>query len=134
MFQLTIPLYIQFYENRIKITRLDTNEVVEQVAPEPFTSVRLLLGDFEKGENCLKLAIKKLKMRKVFAPQLIVIVQAMSMTEGGLSTIEMRAFKEVCERCGGKEVYIYQNEKPLEIQEALKALKELKLKARFCKP
>ena len=46
MFDFTIPIYIQLYENRIKITRLDTQEVVEQIAEEPFTSVRLLLGDF----------------------------------------------------------------------------------------
>lgn len=69
MFKFTIPLNIQFYENRIKITRLDTEEVVEQVATQPFTFVRLLLGDFENGENCLKLALQKLKLNKFLAPQ-----------------------------------------------------------------
>ncbi len=63
MFDFTIPIYVQLYENRIKITRLDTQEVVEQIAEEPFTSVRLLLGDFENGEKCLKLALIKLKFQ-----------------------------------------------------------------------
>jgi len=126
MFDFTIPVYIQFYENRIKITRLDTQEVVEQIAEEPFTSVRLLLGDFENGEKCLKLALIKLKFRKWLSPQLSAIVHAMSKTEGGLSAIEMRGFKELIERCGAKKVFIYQNENTLGIHEALQVLKSVK--------
>jgi hypothetical protein len=125
MFDFTLPIYIQFYENRIKITRPDTQEVVEQIAEESFTSVRLLLGDFENGEKCLKLALIKLKFRKWLSPQLSAIVHAMSKTEGGLSAIEIRSFKEVIERCGAKKIIIYQNENTLGIHEALKALKSV---------
>ncbi|MFT7099751.1 MAG: hypothetical protein ACJA19_000250 [Bacteroidia bacterium] len=49
----------------------------------------------------------------------------MSKTEGGLSAIEIRSFKEVIERCGAKKVFISQNENTLGIHEALKALKSV---------
>lgn len=121
-----IPLYIQFFENRIKITRLDTEEVVEQIAPQPFTSVRLLLGDFENGEKCLQLAIKQLNLSKWLAPQMNAVAQAMSMTEGGLSKVEIRAFKELTERCGARKVYVYENDEPLRVLKAINLLKDLK--------
>lgn len=54
------------------------------------------------------------------------IVHAMSKTEGGLSAIEMRGFKELIERCGAKKVFIYQNENTLGIHEALQVLKSVK--------
>ena len=126
MFLKPIPFYIQFYENRIKITRLDTREEVEQVAIEPFTTVRLLMGDFEKAENCLRLAIKKLKLNKWISPQFNAIVHPMSKTEGGLSLVENRGFKELAERSGGKKVLVYEKREALEIQEALRILKEVK--------
>lgn len=123
---MTIPLYIQFYENRIKISRLDTDEVVEQVAPEPFTSSRMLLGDFEKGEKCLRLAIQKLNVGRWITPKINAVVQAMSKTEGGLSKVEVRAFQELTERCGGRKVYIYQNDRPLRLREAESLLNDIK--------
>lgn len=126
MFFKPIPLYIQFYENRIKITRLDTREEAEQVAIEPFTTVRLLMGDYEKAENCLRLAIKKLHLNKWISPQFNAIVHPMAKTEGGLSLVESRGFKELAERSGGKKVLIYEKKEALGIQEALRILKDVK--------
>ena len=119
MFRFNIPLYIQFHKNRIVAMRLDTLQKVSQVADEPYTGVRVLIGDFFATEKCLKSLLTQFKFRKWFRPQLNCVIQAMEMTEGGLSNTEKRAMKEVTERCGGRKVVIYEGEHELSAKNAI---------------
>ncbi len=122
MFQLKSRVYIQFYENRIKVSRLDTQESVEEKSEEAFSSSRLIIGDFEIAETCLRTMIKKLWNSRWGLPQLFALVQVMEKCEGGLSNVEKRVIKEVVERCGAKKVKIYEGKYPLSLSDALKLL------------
>lgn len=122
MFGLKSQVYIQFYENRIKVSRLDTQESVEEKPKEAFSSSRLIIGDFVAAETCLRTLIKKLWNSKWGSPTLLAVVQVMEKCEGGLSKVEKRIIQEVVERCGAKKVKIYEGKYPLSLSEVPKHL------------
>lgn len=135
---LSNDLYIQVWENRIKIFSIQTKEVYDQeplMAIEtkekgkkvvfsignicrsldstkyqiinPFKHPRVLLNDFQVAEKIMQHAVREIHKARFFAPAPRVIFQPMEKTEGGLSPIEERAFRELCLGAGAREVIIH---------------------------
>ncbi len=77
-------------------------------AATPFSHPRVLLSDFAAGEKLLKLAIESLLPKRVFRPAPFVILHPMEKTEGGLTMIEDRAFRELSLCAGARAVMIYE--------------------------
>lgn len=74
----------------------------------PFSHPRQLLADFHKAEKLLQCAIKTLFTDNFFGrPSPRVIVHPMEKLEGGLTLVEVRAFKELCEGAGARDVVVY---------------------------
>jgi len=136
--KLSNDLYIQVWENRIKVTNIQTKEIYKQkplMAIEtkangskivfaigdscesldkrkyqvinPFSHPRVLLNDFLVAEKIVQHAVRELHKSRYFVPAPRIIFQPMEKTEGGLSPIEERAFRELCLGAGAREVTIH---------------------------
>jgi len=66
-----------------------------------------LFSDFYVGEKLLQHAFKQLSKIKSLRPRPKVIVHPMEKTEGGLTMIENRAFRELAMGAGAIEVKLY---------------------------
>lgn len=79
-------------------------------AVNPFSHPRVLFADFAVGEKLLQLAIKLILPKKLFNPAPFIIIHPMEKTEGGLTIIENRAFREMAIGAGARDVMIYQGQ------------------------
>ncbi|WP_100658832.1 rod shape-determining protein [Alteromonas flava] len=78
-----------------------------EVAVNPFSHPRALLSDFYVGEVLLKHIFLKLSSNKYIRPNPKVIMHPMEKTEGGLTQIEKRAYRELALGGGAKEIKIH---------------------------
>jgi len=133
-------LYVQIWENRIKVTDVETNEIFDEkpllqietrsngakevtafgnnayIKPlNPFSHPRALLKDFFVAERLLQIIVKKLIGKKFITPAPEIIIHPMEKTEGGLTMIEIRAFREMALGAGGRDVAIYQGKDTLDL-------------------
>ncbi|SDZ83626.1 rod shape-determining protein [Microbulbifer marinus] len=138
--QLGATLYVQIWEKRIRVTNIDSGKIFDEsplVAVEarngrrivaavgnraasvsgqdvevinPFSHPRSLLRDFSAGEKLLQHIFRKLTDQTLFTPSPIVVLQPMEKTQGGLTEVEVRAFRELALGAGAREVEVYQGE------------------------
>ncbi|MCL1148001.1 rod shape-determining protein [Shewanella marinintestina] len=131
-------LYVQIWENRIRVIDVETNKCFDEkpllqidiqkngkrqvtafgndayVNPlNPFTHPRALLNDFFIGERLLQEIVKKLIGKKFISLAPAIIIHPMEKTEGGLTMIEIRAFREMALGAGAREVAIHQGKATL---------------------
>ena len=78
------------------------------VVINPFSHPRVLFSDFEVAEKLLQHIIRSLNEKKYFAPSPVLVIQPMEKTEGGLTMIEKRAFRELGFGAGARDVVLYQ--------------------------
>lgn len=128
-------LYVQIWENRLKVTDISTGEVFDdapyviikisdkgekiisgigsianqhlasnEISVNPFSHPRVLFSDFYVGEKLLQYAFTKLSNIKSLRPRPKVIIHPMEKTEGGLTMIEKRVFRELAVGAGAIEV------------------------------
>ncbi|MBQ4834891.1 MULTISPECIES: rod shape-determining protein [Pseudoalteromonas] len=136
--KLSNDLYIQVWENRIKVSNIQSKEVYDQepllavevkpngakqvvaigsacknldkkkyIVANPFSHPRVLLADFYIAEKVLQHVVKEMHTSQRISPAPRIIFQPMEKTEGGLSSVEERAFRELCVGAGAREVIIY---------------------------
>jgi len=78
------------------------------VITNPFSHPRSLLSDFTVGEKLFQYALKKILGNKLILPAPAIILHPMEKTEGGLTMIEVRAFKELAFGAGARDSIVYQ--------------------------
>lgn len=76
----------------------------------PFSHPRVLFSDFFVGEKLLQYGLKELLGNKIFHPAPAVLLHPMEKTEGGLTMIEIRAFKELGFGAGARDAAVYQGQ------------------------
>ena len=102
-----IPLYLRIFTNRMELTRLD--EQGDAVTLErSFSSVRMLIHDYEAAENAAQEAIGQLFAGhpKLKPKSISIMVQPMELLEGGLSGLEERALLEIGYGAGANTVIL----------------------------
>jgi hypothetical protein len=101
-------LYVKVFINSYELRHIESGKTVEVVSKPPFTTTRLLVGEFEQPATVLKKAIAQVYSgeNKLFLPSPIVIIQPMAMTEGGLSPVEERCLQELALSAGARKVSI----------------------------
>jgi actin-like ATPase involved in cell morphogenesis len=77
------------------------------VAQTPFTTTRLLVGQFVVAQNTLKEALKQVSKESLFAVSPYIVIHPLEMVEGGLSEIEERIFREVAIGAGASKVVVW---------------------------
>ena len=101
-------VYVKVFENRFVLKLLEDGEKpVTVIAPKPFTTKRLLVGDFTMAEVTLKNGLKKLLEGRWFAASPAMVIHPMEMVDGGLSQVEERIFQELGAGSGAHKVRVW---------------------------
>lgn len=133
-------LYAQIWENRIRVTNLESGDVYEEqplmaietndkgeriiaaignsarssalssntIIVNPFSHPRALLSDFQVAEKLLQHIVSLMLRKKFLSPTPLMVIHPMEKTEGGLTMIEKRAFRELALGAGAREVVVFE--------------------------
>lgn len=101
------PVYVRVSKNEFRVRNLDSARENTFVAQTPFTTTRLLIGQFLVAESLLKRALKETFERRVVAMQPQMLIQPLEMAEGGLSEVEERVLREVAFGAGASKVVVW---------------------------
>ena len=99
-----MELVLEIYTNKIVLSENGKN--VTTLAEKSFSTSRLLVGDFEAAEDCVRRAAKELGIFGLFKMKPSVIVKPKEKVEGGISPIEDRVFRELALTIGAKKVSV----------------------------
>jgi hypothetical protein len=87
-------IYVQIRRNQLRIRQIESNREGTFPAETPFSTQRLLVGEFRVAEDLLKRAVKEVSPRGFFSVGPHVVIHPMEMVEGGLSEVEQRLLQE----------------------------------------
>ncbi|HEY6528352.1 MAG TPA: rod shape-determining protein [Cellvibrionaceae bacterium] len=73
----------------------------------PFLHPRQLIANFQKAEKIMQHAFRIACSKGLFTVSPMVVLQPMEKLDGGLTDVEIRAFRELCLGAGAREVVIY---------------------------
>jgi len=100
-------VYIRVYKNRFHIRHIESKNETIALPDKPFTTERLIIGQFKNAEIALREGFKELYIKKWVTPSPKVLIQQMEMNEGGLSDVEDRILKEVSMVVGARAVFVW---------------------------
>lgn len=100
-------VYVKVGANTFHLSHLRSNEELTVFATEPFTTTRLLVGNFTNAEKLLAKSLKQLYKNKWFSPSPFIVIQPLEMVEGGLSEVEERAIHELAASAGASRVVVW---------------------------
>jgi len=110
MGMLSLPLYVRVSRNQFRLKDVDSGTETTTLASTPFTSTRLLIGQFTAAQQALKGGFKDMAAGRLFVPSPTVLMHPVDMVEGGLSEIEERVLKEVAIGAGAGRVVVWVGE------------------------
>ncbi len=104
----SVELYVKVFPDIFKIS-IVSEPSHEQVftSHQPFTTKRLLVGEFSIADQCLTNAVKAIVGKSFFPKSVAIVVHPQAMVEGGLSQIEDRILKELGLGAGAKKVVVW---------------------------
>ena len=105
MFASTI--YIKVSANHLHVRNLEANSGADARATIPFTTTRLLVGEFKIAEALLKDLLKRVGLGGSLRPAPIALIHPAEMVEGGLSEVEERLFLELAMGAGARRAVVY---------------------------
>ncbi len=105
MFSNTV--YIRIGRNQFRVKHIESGADTTVVPSTPFTTTRLLIGQFAAAEKTLKAALKQIATGRLFAPSPSVVMHPLEMVEDGLSEIEVRTFQEVAIGAGAGKAVVW---------------------------
>ncbi len=97
---------VKIFKDKIEISHNGTSK--SYTPKTSFTTKRLLIGNFLPAVECLKRGLKEAGIVGFFRlvrPSLD--IYPMEMTEGGLSEVEIRVFREVAAGAGAKDAKVH---------------------------
>lgn len=100
----TQVLYVRVKENLLIIKSVNSGEIITLKAEIPFSTKRLLIGQFSIAEKLLRLGFNELS-KSVFSP--IVIMHPLEFFDNPLSEVEDRVLKELALNAGAREVKVW---------------------------
>jgi hypothetical protein len=109
--------YVKIYRNKFIIENVSENTVQRSFSPSmPFTTERLLVGEFSLAVEFLKNAIKSMFANKLMLRKPAILLHPMEMISGGLCEVEHRLFQELALAAGGHKVVIWTGEELSKVQ------------------
>lgn len=113
-------LYIKVYKNKIEVTNLENGHTVSKNSLEKFSTDRIIVAKFNIAESLIREIIVELNLKKgIFSPQLNILIQQMERFEDGLSDIEARGYRDICEQAGATEIHLVDHNQKLSIRQAI---------------
>lgn len=104
----TEKLYVKISRNRFEIMKVSGDLAIEVVSPaEPFSTSRLLIGEFGLAERHLSDGIKKVLPKRFLKKSPEILMHPLEMIDGGLSEVEERILREMALGTGAHKVEIW---------------------------
>jgi hypothetical protein len=100
-------LYVRIKQDQFRIRHLESGEDRTVRADPPFTSQRMLVGDFTAAEHALKVSLKEISKGRIFSVAPQVVIQPLEKMEGGLCEIEKRILHEIAMGAGASKVVVW---------------------------
>lgn len=105
MFESTV--YVKVWKNRLWARHIENALSGEVTVTKPFTTTRLLVGEFSVAEAALKALVIRVSKTGLFSISPEVLIHPMEMVENGLSEVEERAFLELAYGSGARKAKVY---------------------------
>lgn len=99
-------LVIYISRNSVEILNVDTGLIVNGKPLSPFTTSRLLIGEFDPALDLIRELITKVRSDRFLKPFLHVIVQPIDLVEGGVSSVEKRTLVDLGFQSGAASVLL----------------------------
>lgn len=88
-------VYVRIRRNQFEMRHIEENTEVSLTAFPPFTTQRLLIGEFKPADHLFRKGIKELIGSIWIPPNFRILLHPLEMTEGGLSQVEERVLMEL---------------------------------------
>lgn len=98
-------IYIKLKKNTVWAKCIETQRVAELISPQPFTTKRLLVGQFSIAEPIVQSLVRQVYSRSLIAPK--VLVHPLEYIEEGLSEVEERCFCDLAAQVGARKAVIW---------------------------
>jgi hypothetical protein len=100
-------VYVRLKRNQIRLRHLESGDENTVQADPPFTSERMLVGDFTAAEHALKKAMKGFGKKGFFSAAPRMLIQPLEKIEGGLCQIEERVLREMALGAGASKAVVW---------------------------
>jgi len=100
-------LYIKMHANRFDLKHIESGKLLSAPSDIPFTTSRLLVGEFLAADKTLRTAIQKLYKGRFFTTKPAVLIHPMEKCDGGLSQIEERVLNELAAGAGARKIIVW---------------------------
>ena len=100
-------MYVRIRRDQFRIRHLESGVDATVQADPPFTTQRMLIGDFTAAAHALKQALKEIVKGRIFSVAPHVLMQPLEKMEGGLSEIEDRIIREIAIGAGASKVVVW---------------------------
>ncbi len=104
---LKATVYVKVRANEFFVRHIESGRQSHARSPVPFSTRRLLVGDFIVAERCLSEALREVRYGPAYFAAPVVVIHPLEMTEGGLSPVESRVFLELAHGAGGKSAVVW---------------------------
>lgn len=101
-------IYIRVQKNAFSIFNVKNDCSYTAVSAQPFSTVRLAVGDFYQADHVLKEGITQVSEKSILKPAPIVVIHQQYLCEGGLSGVEERVLFELAHTIKAYKVFVWQ--------------------------
>jgi rod shape-determining protein MreB len=98
--------YVRVTRDLFRVKNLKSGREVQGVPEKPFTTVRMLVGEFGWADRAFKAAFEKAGGTSFLASPRV-LIHPLEMVEGGLSQIEDRVLQELALGAGAKKCVVW---------------------------
>jgi hypothetical protein len=100
-------IYVRVFPNRFVVRHIESGKEVAVDSLQPFTTCRLLIGEFTPAGDILRDAFRQLLLKRGLHVAPTVVMHQTTQVEGGLSTVENRVLLEVADYAGAKKAIVW---------------------------
>jgi rod shape-determining protein MreB and related proteins len=100
-------VYVVVKRNQFRVRHIESSTEAAFEAQPPFSTPRLLIGQFQAAESLLKRAVKQMAKSGFLSVSPQVVIHPLEMLDGGLSEVEERVLREVAMGAGASKVVVW---------------------------
>jgi hypothetical protein len=100
-------VYVKIRKNQFDMKYVEENKETSLTAFPPFTTQRLLVGEYAAAEHLFKKGVKELIGAVWIPPMFRIVMHPLEMTEGGLSQVEDRVLQQLASSMQPRKIKVH---------------------------
>jgi hypothetical protein len=101
-------LYVRIRKDEFQVRHVESGREVRRRGDAPFSTSRLLIGDFVAAADSLERAFRDVRYGPRYFSAPVVVMHPLELNEGGFSPVERRVLHELAAHAGGKRTVIWE--------------------------